>query len=162
MKKIHEKSQVGMRSAPPITVIGGAERRNDKWRLWTTTPKRSGRCIWCCNRFNRRLDVVRHFSSNNVCPPAPVPSARLAHARLTSRGSHCWKGTRSQGGGPQVCRRVVRACSQPQGTFLHFARPLFLYQYNSVCPVSIREFLIDLEHFATTTSPPHYPGSFGK
>jgi hypothetical protein len=27
---------------------------------------------------------------------------------------------RSQGGGPQVCRKVVRACSQPQGMFLQF------------------------------------------
>ena len=30
------------------------------------------------------------------------------------------RGTRSPGGGPHVCRKVVRACSQPQGMFLHF------------------------------------------
>jgi hypothetical protein len=34
--------------------------------------------------------------------------------------SHCSKGTPSQGGGSQVCQRVVRAYSQPQGMFLHF------------------------------------------
>ena len=30
--------------------------------------------------------------------------------------AHCAKGPRSQGGGPQVCRKVVRvrSCSQPQ------------------------------------------------
>ncbi len=30
------------------------------------------------------------------------------------------KGARSQGEGPQVCRNIVCACSQPQGRFLHF------------------------------------------
>jgi hypothetical protein len=34
--------------------------------------------------------------------------------------AHDSKGTRSQGEGPQVCRKVVRACSQPQGMLLHF------------------------------------------
>jgi len=34
--------------------------------------------------------------------------------------SHWSKGTRSQGGGPQVGRKVVRACSEPQSMFLHF------------------------------------------
>ena len=34
--------------------------------------------------------------------------------------SHSLKGTRSQGEGPQVGRKVVRACSQPQGMVLHF------------------------------------------
>ena len=34
--------------------------------------------------------------------------------------SNCSKGTRSQGGGAQVCRKVVRACSHPQGMFLQF------------------------------------------
>ena len=34
--------------------------------------------------------------------------------------SHCSTGTRSQGGGPQVCREALRACSQPQGMLLRF------------------------------------------
>jgi hypothetical protein len=34
--------------------------------------------------------------------------------------SHSSRGTRSEGGGPQVCRKVVHTCSQPQGIFLHF------------------------------------------
>ena len=34
--------------------------------------------------------------------------------------SRCSRGARSQGGGPPICWKVVRACSQPQGMFLHF------------------------------------------
>ena len=34
--------------------------------------------------------------------------------------SRCSRGAWSQGGGPPICWKVVRACSQPQGMFLHF------------------------------------------
>jgi hypothetical protein len=66
---------------------------------------------------------------SGVAKPMTKPSSRSAGCTVTLvlhvwvsdlLLSHCSKGTRSQGGGPQVCRKVVRACSQPQGMFLHF------------------------------------------
>ena len=106
---------------PPILVGGG-----DAWLV----------VIWRHNTAD--LSVGRDFS------PGQSPSfkgsgvAKLARPSSPSAGvhrqsrmccvlglaylvlSHCSKGTRSQGGGPQVCRKVVRACSQPQSMFLHF------------------------------------------
>ncbi len=77
----------------------------------------------------RSLEQGLFRSVQNLAKPSSRSAAVLRHACVAYKGqldlvvvlSHYSKGTRSQGGGPQVCRKkVVRASSQPQGMFLHF------------------------------------------
>jgi hypothetical protein len=53
-----------------------------------------------------------------------APTLRLAmwHAFADTRGERLTghHPVPFSGGGAQICRKVVRACSQPQGLFLHF------------------------------------------
>ena len=67
--------------------------------------------------YNGRAGIIPFRYSPDLVGDACVACMGLSDLVL----SRCSRETRSQGGGPRVvCRKVVRACSQPQGMFLHF------------------------------------------